>query len=98
MMIMITKPRGKLKAVVAAGTLGLLLGVAVPLGYSALSDVGAMSLFAAGDKISAEGENVAEEIAAEQAEENTADVADEGGLWQEVQQVIFGEQPQIVRY
>lgn len=98
MMIMITKPRGKLKALVAAGALGLLLGVAVPLGYSALSDVGAMSLFAAGDKISAEGEGVAEEIAAEQAEENTAEVADEGGLWQEVQRVIFGEQPQIVRY
>lgn len=97
MMIMITKPRGKLKKAAAAGALVLLLGVAVPLGYSALSDVGAMSMFAAGDKISAEQTQVPSEEQAltENATENTESSQ---GLWQGVQQAIFGEQPQIIRY
>lgn len=99
MMIMITKPHGKIKALAAAGALGLLLGVAVPLGYSALTDVGAMSLFAAGDKISAETENVTEESGEEQsAEEAAQGVEGGGGLREELHRVIFGEEPQIIRY
>ena len=50
-MFTITKPKGKLKKLLTAGALVLLLGVVVPGTYMTLSDVGAMSLFAAGDAI-----------------------------------------------
>lgn len=53
-MFTITKPKGKLKKLLAAGALVLLLGVFVPGVYMALSDMGAMSLFAAGDAIADE--------------------------------------------
>ncbi len=53
-MFTITKPKGKLKKMLAAGALVLLLGVFVPGVYMALSDMGAMSLFAAGDAIADE--------------------------------------------
>ncbi|MBQ3199732.1 MAG: hypothetical protein IJB67_05155 [Firmicutes bacterium] len=53
-MFTITKPKGKLKKMLAAGALVLLLGVFVPGVYMALSGVGAMSLFAAGDAIADE--------------------------------------------
>lgn len=90
MMIMITKPRGKLKKLAVAGALGLLVGVAVPMGYDALSDVGAMSLFAAGSNVAAPSvaENVPEKVRSE----------DEWGLPDEVRRVIFGEEPQVIRY
>lgn len=97
-MIMITKPRGKLKKLAVAGALGLLLGVAVPLGYDALSDVGAMSLFAAGNNVAAPSveENAVDEPAENAPEEPGGE--DEGGLLDEVRRVIFGEEPQVIRY
>lgn len=104
MMIMITKPRGKLKKVATAGAMVLLLGVAVPLGYSALSDADAMSLFAAGEKISdkiiteeVDTQSVAEPPT-ENVEENAEETEGATGLWQGVKQVIFGEEAQIIRY
>ena len=54
-MFMITRPRGKMKKLFAAGGMVLLLGVIVPGIYFALSGMGAMSLFAAGDNIDGGG-------------------------------------------
>ena len=70
-MFTITKPKGKLKKLLAAGALVLLLGVVVPGTYMALSDVGAMSLFAAGDAIADES------LAAEMGAPPAQDEADE---------------------
>lgn len=75
-MFMITKPGGKLKKLLTAGALVLLLGVVVPGVYFALSDLGAMSLFAAGDSIS-DGEEAPEPPADNNAEQTAADTEDE---------------------
>lgn len=103
MMIMITRPVGKLKKLLTVAACGLLVGVAVPLGYTVLGDVGAMSLFAAGDNVSAETGMVqgvaADEGASEESpEEAIEESAEAGGVRQSVRQVIFGEEKQVIRY
>lgn len=75
-MFMITKPGGKLKKLLTAGALVLLLGVVVPGVYFALSDLGAMSLFAAGDSIS-DGEEAPQPPADNNAEQTAADTEEE---------------------
>lgn len=104
MMIMITRPVGKLKKLLTVAACGLLVGVAVPLGYTVLGDMGAMSLFAAGDNVSAETGMVqgvaADEGASEEelTEEAAEEAAEAGGVRQSVRQVIFGEERQVIRY
>lgn len=96
MMIMITKPRGKLKLLAVGGLTALLLGVALPLGYTTLTDAGAMSLFAAGENVTG-GANVSDSADVSES----ADVGgetDDGGLWSEVRRVVFGEEMQVIRY
>ncbi len=51
-MFTVTKPRRKLKRVLQAAALVLLLAVVVPGIYHSLESVGAMSLFASGDAVS----------------------------------------------
>ncbi len=51
-MFTVTKPRRKLKRVLQAAALVLLLAVVVPGIYHNLESVGAMSLFASGDAVS----------------------------------------------
>lgn len=89
MMIMITKPGAKLKKLAVAGAFALLLGVALPFGYSTLADAGAMSLFAAGD-------NVADTPQTMQPDE--PEVPQEQGVWQGLRQVVFGDTPQVILY
>lgn len=113
MMIMICGAKAKAKKLAAAGAMALLLGVAVPFGYNAMTDVGAMSLFAAGDNVAAEmvvvgndseaSENkAAEDTDSENLASENLDVKNEAGeksaLWQAVYRVIFGEEQQIIRY
>lgn len=51
-MFTVTKPRRKLKRVLQAAALVLLLAVVVPGIYHSLESVGAMSLFASGEAVS----------------------------------------------
>ncbi len=51
-MFTVTKPRRKLKRVLQAAALVLLLAVVVPGIYHNLESVGAMSLFASGEAVS----------------------------------------------
>lgn len=88
MMIMITKPGRKLKKLAVAVAFALLLGVALPLGYTTLADADAMSMFAA-------GESVADTPQAGQPDEPEVPQV---GVWQKVQRVVFGESPQVIRY
>lgn len=112
-MFTITKPKGKLKKLLAAGALVLLLGVFVPGVYMALSDVGAMSLFAAGDAIADEPPTVEMNAPTAQDEEDKqvkqdtettenpeikAEEAENLSLWGRLKAVIFGEEPQVVPY
>ena len=57
-MFTVTKPRRKLKRVLQATALVLLLAVVVPGIYHSLESVGAMSLFASGDAVSGSEEQV----------------------------------------
>ena len=57
-MFTVTKPRRKLKRVLQAAALVLLLAVGVPGIYHNLESVGAMSLFASGDAVSGSEEQV----------------------------------------
>lgn len=95
MMIMITKPGAKLKKLAVAGAFALLLGVAVPLGYTTLADAGAMSLFAAGDMVA---DNVADTPQASQPEEPEEPEEPKPGIWHAVRQVVFGDTPQVIPY
>lgn len=88
MMIMITKPGAKLKKLAVAGAFALLLGVALPFGYSTLADVGAMSLFAAGDNVADAPQSLADE----------PEVPHGSGIWQGLRQVVFGDTPQVIPY
>ncbi len=57
-MFTVTKPRRKLKRVLQAAALVLLLAVVVPGIYHSLESVGAMSLFASGEAVSGSEEQV----------------------------------------
>lgn len=93
MMFMVTEPRSKLKKLAAVAAMGLLVGVAVPVGYHTLTDIGAMSLFAAGDNI---GDAAVEDAA---PGSDTAAPDDENGtISRAIQRVIFGDTPQVVPY
>lgn len=59
-MFTVTKPRRKLKRVLQAAALVLLLAVVVPGIYHSLESVGAMSLFASGDAVSGSEEQAAQ--------------------------------------
>lgn len=80
-MFTITKPRRKLKKIMTAAALMLLIGIVVPGVYYSLSAVGAMSLFASGDVVAVRegvGEtDVGAEYANEYAEEGEAAVLSE---------------------